>query len=248
MDRLEGKVAVVTGGARGIGKALCEVFAREGAAVVVGDVQLDLARSVAGAIVESGGKALAVPLDVGDKSQVTACFEAAVRQFGGVDALLNNAGINRDAFLTKMTEEQWDNVLRVDLKGAFLCAQAFAQVNSASGAGGAIVNISSISGLRGNMGQVNYSAAKSGLVGMTKTMALELARFNIRVNAIAPGFIDTEMTRVVPEKVREICKAQIPIGRIGSPEEVAKVALFLCCDDSSYVTGQTLSVNGGWYM
>ena len=248
MKRLEGKVAVVTGGSRGIGRAICELFAREGAAVVVGDISFDGAQDVAAQIVKAGGKAIALQVDVGDKEQVAKLFQTALEQFGSVDALVNNAGINRDAFLVKMSEQQWDEVLRVDLKGAFLCAQAFAQACMARNAGGTIVSISSISGLRGNIGQTNYSAAKAGLIGMTKTMALELARFNIRVNAIAPGFIDTEMTRGIPEKPREIAKSQIPMGRIGSPEEIAKVALFLSCDDSSYVTGQTISVNGGWYM
>ena len=240
--RLEGKIAIVTGAARGIGQAIALRFASEGAKVVLNDLQFDLLEATAQAIVERGGEALLAPADIGEQAEAERLAQQAMAHFGQIDIWVNNAGITRDALLLKMTAEQWDAVLRVNLTGTFNgCRAAAAQMTTG---GGAIVNLSSRAYL-GNIGQANYSASKAGVVGLTRTLALELARHSIRVNAIAPGFVDTEMARAVPADVRERVVKTIPLRRMARPEEIANVALFLASEESSYITGQVLVVCGG---
>ncbi len=245
--RLAGKVALVTGAGRGIGQAIALALAREGAAVGVNDLDPASAAGVAAQVQDKGGRAVALPGDISDPATGQAVVAAMLAAFDRIDILVNNAGITRDALFLNMSVEEWRQVLDVDLSAVFYCSQAAARpmVERQSGR---IIQISSLSGQAGNIGQANYSAAKAGLIGLTKTMARELARYGITVNAIAPGFIDTPMTRQVPDKVREKVVPTIPLGRIGLPEEIASVVVFLASDESSYITGQVLSVNGGRYM
>jgi 3-oxoacyl-(acyl-carrier-protein) reductase len=241
--RLEGKVAVITGAARGLGRAIALRFAEEGAQVAINDLRYELLEETARAITARGGAVLIAPADIAERAEAERLAEQAVAHFGRLDIWVNNAGITRDALALKMTIEQWDAVLRVNLTGTFNGCQAAAARMSAAGAG-SIVNLSSRSYL-GNIGQANYSASKAGVVGLTRTLALELARYSIRVNAIAPGFIDTEMTRAVPEDLRERVIKGIPLRRVGQPEDIANAALFLASEESSYITGQVLMVCGG---
>jgi 3-oxoacyl-[acyl-carrier protein] reductase len=244
---LKDKVALVTGGAQGIGKIVGEELARQGAHVILGDVNLEGAEKSADEIKKNGLSAFAVELNVTDAGGVQKCFDSVSKEFKLVDILVNNAGITRDGLLMRMKEVDWDLVLSINLKGSFLCSQqAVKQMMKQKS--GSIVNIASIVGLMGNAGQANYSASKAGLIGLTKTTAREVASRGIRVNAIAPGFIDTAMTQVLDEKVRERLIEQIPLARLGLPEDIANCISFLVSDRASYITGQVLSVNGGMLM
>jgi 3-oxoacyl-[acyl-carrier protein] reductase len=244
---LKDKIALVTGGAQGIGKIVGEELARQGAHVILGDVNLEGAQASAAKIKDNGGSASAVELNVTDADGVQKTFDSISKEFKLVDILVNNAGITRDGLVMRMKEADWDQVLSINLKGSFLCTQqAVKQMMKQKS--GSIVNIASIVGLMGNAGQANYSASKAGLIGLTKTTAREVASRGIRVNAIAPGFIDTAMTQVLDEKVRERLIEQIPLARLGLPEDIANCVSFLVSDRAGYVTGQVLSVNGGMLM
>ncbi|GAC1414956.1 MAG: SDR family oxidoreductase [Candidatus Velthaea sp.] len=229
--RLEGRIAVITGAASGIGRATMETFAREGARIVAVDMQPVAVRDVD----------FAVQADIADPAAVAAFVAQAVERLGPIDVLAHFAGITRDAIADSMTIEAWDTVLRVNLTGSFVVAQAVAR---AMNDGGSIVFASSVSAY-GNIGQANYAASKAGVIGLTRTLALELGKRKIRVNAVAPGFIETPMTKTVPEKIRDRAIAATPLRRTGLPEEVAAVALFFASDDAAYVTGQVLNVDGG---
>jgi NAD(P)-dependent dehydrogenase (short-subunit alcohol dehydrogenase family) len=241
--RLEGKVTVVTGAGNGIGEATARRFAREGAIVVANDVDMEQARSVVTDLQRAGARALAVAGDVTKRADVETLMHHVVAEFGRVDVLINNAGINRDAMSHKMTEEQWDQVLSVNLKGTFLCAQA-ALTRMREHGWGRVVNTSSIGSL-GNIGQANYAASKAGVIGLTRTLALEYAKYGITVNCIAPGPVMTRMLAGVPEAIREKIVARVPIGRIARPDEIAGVHAFLASDDAAYITGQEILVAGG---
>ena len=244
---LKDKVALVTGGAQGIGRTISEELARAGAHVVLGDVNLEGAQATAEAISNSGGSASAVQVDVSNATEVREVFNFITKDKKPVDILVNNAGITRDGLMVRMKESDWDLVLDINLKGSFLCSQQAAK-QMMKQKSGAIVNIASIVGEMGNFGQANYSASKAGVIGLTKTLAREVASRGIRVNAIAPGFIDTEMTRVLDEEVRQKLIEQIPLARLGLPEDVARCVNFLVSDKSSYITGQVINLNGGMLM
>ncbi len=242
------KVALVTGGSRGIGRETCLELARLGAAVAVNYTRgADAAEGVAKEIEDAGGRAVTLQADVGNEDEATALIDAVVKQLGRIDILVNNAGITRDALIVRMKKSDWDEVLQVNLTGAFNCLQAAAK-KMMKQRSGVIVNVSSIVGVIGNAGQANYSAAKAGLIGLTKTVAKELASRNIRVNGVAPGFITTEMTESLAENIKEKIVEQIPMGRFGSSEEVAKVIAWLASDGSAYITGQTILIDGGLGM
>ena len=244
---LQNKVALVTGGAQGIGKTISEELVRNGAHVVLGDVNLEGAEATAEAINNSGGSASAVKIDVSNPAEVKQVFDSILKDKKPVDILVNNAGITRDGLMIRMKESDWDLVLDINLKGSFLCGQQAAK-QMMKQKSGAIVNIASIVGVMGNFGQANYSASKAGVIGLTKTLAREVASRGIRVNAVAPGFIDTEMTRVLEESVRQSLIEQIPLARLGLPDDVARCVSFLVSDRSSYITGQVINVNGGMLM
>ncbi len=239
----EGKTALVTGGARGIGLEIARCLAAGGATVALVDVLEDALKDAASEL--TGAKeVLTYACDVTDEAQVEQVIEAVVETAGRLDILVNNAGITRDDLLLRMTQDQWDAVLAVNLKGTFLMSKHAAKYMVRQ-KGGRIVNLASVSGLVGNPGQANYSASKAGVVGLTKTVARELARKNVCCNAVAPGFIQTDMTDVLPEKAKENALAAIPLRRMGTAEEVARVCAFLASDDAAYVTGQVLAVDGG---
>ena len=244
---LQNKVALVTGGAQGIGKTISEELVRNGAHVVLGDVNLEGAQATAEAINNSGGSASAVKIDVSNPAEVKQVFDSIMKDKKPVDILINNAGITRDGLMIRMKEVDWDIVLNINLKGSFLCSQQAAK-QMMKQKSGVIVNIASIVGVMGNFGQANYSASKAGVIGLTKTLAREVASRGIRVNAVAPGFIDTEMTRVLDESVRQSLIEQIPLAKLGLPEDVARCVAFLVSDRSSYITGQVINVNGGMLM
>ncbi|MGP1461455.1 MAG: 3-oxoacyl-[acyl-carrier-protein] reductase [Bacteroides sp.] len=246
MKLLEGKTAIVTGGTRGIGRGIVRLFAEEGANVVF------TARNPAFEEVEQeaaafGVRAKGFTSDASDFAQAEALVEATIAEFGGVDILVNNAGITRDTLLMRMTEEQWDEVLRVNLKSVFNMTKAV-QRTMLKQKQGTIVNISSVVGVSGNAGQANYAASKAGIIGFSKSIAKELGARNIRTNVVAPGFIETEMTEKLPEEIRKGWADQIPLKRAGTPLDVARAVLFLASDLSSYVNGQVLNVCGGMNM
>ena len=246
MGLLAGRTAIITGGAQGLGYAIAEAFVAEGARVVLGD--LDLGRTQAAAAALGGsGVARAAHCDVTSSAEVDALVTATVEEYGGLDVMVNNAGITRDATLRKMTEEQFDEVIAVHLKGTWNGTRAAAGVMREQGRG-AIVNMSSISGKVGLIGQTNYSAAKAGIVGLTKAAAKEMAHLGVRVNAIQPGLIRSAMTEAMPQRIWDAKLAEVPMGRAGEPREVATVALFLASDLSSYMTGTVLEVTGGRHI
>lgn len=248
MRKLEGKVAVVTGASRGIGRAIALKLAEEGAKVVVNySGSQAKAEEVVAMIQENGGEAIAVQASVSQTEEVTALMDAAVKTYGSLDILVNNAGITRDNLIMRMKEDEWDDVLNTNLKGVFLCTKAVTRQMMKQRAG-RIINISSIVGVAGNAGQANYVAAKAGVIGLTKTTAKELASRNILVNAIAPGFIETEMTEQLPEDIKQGMLTQIPLAKLGQPEDIAKAVAFLASDDANYMTGQTLHIDGGMVM
>lgn len=241
------KVAVVTGASRGIGRSICLALAAGGARVVAFDLDLDETEKVAEEIRTLGVDALAVKGNVTIAADAERMIDVAVEKFGRVDILVNNAGITRDGLLLRMKDEEWDAVLNVNLKGAFLCSRAAAKVMMKQRYG-RIINIASVVGQMGNAGQANYCASKAGLMGLTKSNARELAKRNVTVNAVAPGFIATAMTDALPEKTRQELAAQIPLERLGTAEDIANAVLFLAAERSGYITGQVIGVNGGMYM
>lgn len=248
MPDLTGRNALVTGGSRGIGAAICTALARSGADVAVNYPGPDVpADEVVGAITAMGRRAVAVEGDVSSATDVEKMVAEAAEALGGLDILVNNAGITRDGLLVRMSESDWDSVLAVDLKSVFLCTQAAAKIMMKARSG-CVVSIASVIGQVGNAGQVNYAAAKAGVIAVTKSCAKELASRNVRVNAVAPGFIETAMTAALPEKVREAVQGQIPLARFGAAEDVANAVVWLCTDDAAYITGQVINVDGGMVM
>lgn len=247
MENVE-KAALVTGASRGIGRATALALARKGYAVAVNYAGSQAAAEEVKAVIEAeGGRAFVVKGDVSCAADVDAVFAEVKKEFGRLDVLVNNAGITRDGLLLRMKEESWDAVIDTDLKSCFLTTKAAASIMMKQRKG-AIINISSVVGIMGNIGQINYSAAKAGVIGMTKTAARELAARGIRVNAVAPGFIETSMTDVIPEKIKEGMIHSIPLGRMGQAEDVANAVIFLASDEAEYITGQVLKVDGGMVM
>jgi 3-oxoacyl-[acyl-carrier protein] reductase len=244
---LEGRSAVITGAAQGIGFAIAEAFAAEGARIVVSDINADAAKEAAERLSASAARAIAERCDVTNEAEVEALVARCVDEFGRIDVMINNAGITRDSSMAKMTLDDFRAVIDVHLQGAWLGTKA-AGARMREQGGGAIVNLSSISGKVGNFGQTNYSAAKAGIVGLTKAAAKELAKKNVRVNAVQPGLIRTAMTEAMPQAAWDSKMAEIPMGRAGEPSEVAQVVLFLASDMSSYLTGAVLEITGGRYM
>ena len=245
---LQGKTALVTGGSRGIGRAICLRLAKMGARVYINYVAgLTAAESTREEIAAAGGQATLLPFDVADAVTTTEGIKKLIAEAGAIDILVNNAGITRDGLLARMKEEDWDAVADTNLKGAFLCAKAVAK-QMMKQRHGRIVNIASVVGFAGNAGQVNYAAAKAGLIGLTKALARELASRNITVNVVAPGYIVTEMTAALSEEVRAQLQSEIPMAALGSVEDVAGAVAYLVGPDGGYITGQTIHVNGGMYM
>jgi 3-oxoacyl-[acyl-carrier protein] reductase len=259
MGKLDGKVAVITGAARGIGRADAVLFAKEGAAVLVSDVDEAPLNEVVSEIRAAGGKAEACAGDVTRPDDCNRMIDSAAEKFGGIDILVNNAGLTRDALIHKMTDTQWDLAVDISLKGTFNCIRAASKYMMKSGHNGRIINVASVAGLMGNVGQINYAAAKSGLIGLTKTVAREWGRFGVTCNVIAFGFVDTRLTREkesqqeevggeqvgIPKKVRDMVLLQF---KPMTPEDAAKPVLFLASDDAAYITGQVLNVSAGMYM
>ena len=245
---LEGKTALVTGGSRGIGRAICLQLAARGATVGVNYVSNSTAaEDTLAAITAGGGKGFVVGFDVADSAAVQKAVKEIIADHGGIDILVNNAGITRDGLMVRMKEADWDTVLDTNLKGTFTCSKAVMR-GMMKKRWGRIINITSVIGFLGNGGQVNYAAAKAGLVGFSKSMARELAARQVTVNCVAPGYIVTDMTKDLPEDIQEMIKAQIPLGTLGTAEDVAGAVGYLASLESSYMTGQTLHVNGGMYM
>jgi len=253
MGVLDGKVALVTGSARGIGRSIAEELARQGADLALGDLKVEWLNETAEAIKGMGRKVFCAGVNVADAAGVDAMVAETVKTLGRLDVLVNNAGITKDTLLVRMSDEAWDAVISVNLRGTFLFSRAgvkamMTSIRQKKQDGGAIVNIASVIGLIGNAGQCNYAASKAGVIALTKSTAKELASRNIRVNAVAPGFIESKMTEVLSEDVRNKMLEQIPLKRFGQPADIAKVVLFLASDASSYVTGQVVTVSGGMVM
>mgnify|MGYP001449015776 CR=1 FL=1 len=249
MKRFEGKVAIITGASRGIGRAIAEELAKGGANVVVNySGNEEKANEVVQFVKDTYGvEAMSYRADVSNAEEVDAMVKATKETFGAIDFLVNNAGITRDMLLMRLKEEDWDDVLRINLKGAFLTTKAVTRTMMRQRAG-RIVNIASVVGVMGNAGQANYAAAKAGLIGLTKSAARELASRNIQVNAVAPGFIETDMTDVLTDEQKEAMLQVIPMQQLGQPEDVAKAVAFLLSEDARYITGQTLHIDGGMVM
>ena len=244
MSEFEGKVALITGGARGIGKAIVSELVSLGCDVVISDVDMEGAATVAEEMKKSGVRSLAVKTDVSDADQVDSLIKQILESLGKLDILVNNAGITRDNLLMRMSEEDWDLVLKVNLKGAFLCTQKVIR-SMMKQRSGKIINIASVVGIMGNVGQANYASSKAGLIGFTRSVAREVSLKNIQVNAVAPGFIETEMTSNLSQEIRDYFLANIPAKRAGTAEDVAKVVSFLASSASDYITGQVIQVDGG---
>ncbi len=245
--RLKDKAAIITGGARGIGKEIALLFAREGACIVVCDVNEEAIAAAVKDIESAGAEALGMKVDVTNPVQVEEMTGKVLDKFSKIDILINNAGITRDNLLLRMKEEDWDAVLNVNLKGTFNCTKAVSRIMIKQRSG-KIVNIASIIGIMGNAGQANYAASKGGVISFTKSVAKELASRNINVNAVAPGFIKTDMTAKLSQEVVDAMLKMIPLGKLGAPSDVAKLALFLVSDDSAYITGEVIKVDGGMVM
>lgn len=245
---LTGKVAIVTGGSRGIGQAIALDLACNGAHIAINyRKSADEAQEVIQKAKDYGVNGLAIQADVASFDDAQRMVDTVVTELGGLDILVNNAGINRDGVIWKMSEDQWDEVIAIDLKGTFNYIRAAAPIFKEQNSG-KIVNVTSINGIRGKFGQSNYTAAKGGVIALTKTVARELGRFNVNVNAIAPGLIETDMVKEAPEKVRELALAEIVLGRLGTPEEVAWVVTFLCSERARHLTGEIITVDGGQYL
>jgi 3-oxoacyl-[acyl-carrier protein] reductase len=244
---LKGQVGIVTGGTRGIGKAIAAELAQKGVNLVVAARTLETAHEVAGSLSTRDVKVLGMKLDVSNAEEVEKVFEATRKEFGRVDILVNNAGITKDGLLMRMSEDAWDAVMDINLKGVFLCSRE-AIKDMTRQRYGRIVNITSVAAFMGNPGQANYSASKAGIVGFTKTVAREYAVRGVTVNAVAPGFIETAMTDVLPVNIKDEMKKLIPLGRFGTVNDVAQAVVFLASPDAGYITGQVIHVNGGMYM
>ncbi|OPY69142.1 MAG: 3-oxoacyl-(acyl-carrier-protein) reductase FabG [Syntrophorhabdaceae bacterium PtaU1.Bin034] len=241
---MKGKITLVTGAARGIGRTIAEFLAEKGSDIALFDVIDGV--DAAAAVEAKGARALFLNVDVTDFQQVEAAVKKVVAEMGGLDNVVNNAGITRDRLLLRMSEDEWDQVIRINMKGVFNCTKA--AIRHLLKKGGSIVNIASIAGLAGNPGQSNYAASKAGIIGFTKSVAKEYGERNVRVNAVAPGFIRTDMTVALDEKYREMMTQAVPLKRAGEPVDVARVVYFLLSDYSSYVTGEVINVSGGLYI
>jgi len=244
---LEGKTALITGGARGIGREIALLFAKEGANTVICDVNLEQAEEAAKEIRDMGRDSIAFKADVTDSGDIQAMMDKILDKYKKLDILINNAGITRDNLVLRMSEEDWDKVIAVNLKGCFVCTKVAAKVMLKQHSG-KIVNLASIIGIMGNSGQANYAASKAGIIGLTKSVAKELAPRGVCVNAIAPGFIKTDMTAKLPEEIRKKMLSVIPLGRFGEAKDVANLVLFLSSESSSYITGQVVQIDGGMLM